>query len=119
MNQPQLNPREGAGIPRREQISAQDKKLMEEVAELTKNEAAAFAVLAQAQAATAETSEESALLLRDIKDCLVKVMVHFSIPLPASIKAAMDADEYSPDDMDEGEDDEDNAEEKGPDVEVH
>ncbi len=106
-----LTPREGANIPSREKLSPAEKKVMDEVERLTKSEAAAFAVLAQAQQATQVAVEDCADRLQAIMDMMVKIALHFSIPLPSAIARDMEAKVYDPDDVseedDEGEDDED------------
>ncbi len=105
-----LTPRDGANIPKRENLSPAEKRVADEIERLTKSEAAAFAVLAQAMAGTQAACEDSHDLLRDIKDVLVKVCEHFAIPLPASIKLAMEQKTYDPDELVSDEDDEDEEE---------
>src|SRR4051812_34431749 len=110
MNQPQLTPRDDAHIPKSEKLHPVDKATMKEIEKLAADQSLAVATLAQGSAITAENSEEIVMLLTDLKDIMVKVCGHFSIPLPRSIQIAMEAKTYDPDAEDEGDDEEDDGE---------
>ncbi len=110
-----LTPRDGANIPNREKLSPAEKKVMEEVERLTKSESAAFAVFAQAQQGTQFAVEDCADRLQAIMDMMVKIALHFSIPLPAAIARDMEAKVYDPDDVSEGDDEEDEDDDGVPD----
>lgn len=112
MNQPQLTPRDGKGIPKSENLSPLEKADLEKIQDMVKDERHALAVLATASMQTADGMGDAVDLLQDLKDILVKVCVHFSIGLPKGIQEAMDAGVYSPDDLpdDEDEGDEDDEE---------
>lgn len=89
-------------------------RVMQEIEELSKDQSVALATLAQAQAGTLEVSEEIADTLGDLKAMFVKTMLHFSIPLPASIQRDIDEGNYSPDEIQDADDEED--EDKEPEV---
>ncbi len=105
MNQPQLTPRDGQGIPKSEKISPEEKASMDEIEKMVKDERHALAVLATASMQTADMTGDAVDLLQDVKDILVKVCLHFQIGLPAGIEAAIKAGAYNPDELPEDEDD--------------
>lgn len=114
MNQPQLNPRDGQSIPKREMLSNDQKRIMAQVAELTKSENHAISVLVQAQEATLNAVEDCNDRLQSIVDMFVKTLQHFQVPLPKGLESAITSGEYNPDEItpteDEDEDDEEEDE---------
>ena len=110
-----LTPRDDSHIPKREQMTPDQKRLMQQVEDLTKSESAALAVLAQAMMDTRENTEDMMDRLREIVDILTKAMIQFGVPLPAALQKAITEKDYDPDfiESDEDEDDED-PDEEGP-----
>ncbi len=105
-----LTPRDGNKIPKRENVSAEEREVMDEIEKLSQDQAHAVAVLAKASAETAEHTDETAMLLSEVKDLLIKVMQHFSIPLPKAIAKEIADGIYDPDACEEDEDDDDEGE---------
>lgn len=112
MNQPQLNPRDGANIPKREILSNDQKKIMAQVAELTKSENHAISVLVQAQEATLNAVEDCNDRLQSIVDMFVKTLQHFQVPLPKGLESAIISGEYNPDEITPPDDDDDDDEDE-------
>jgi hypothetical protein len=110
MSQPKLTPRDGANIPSRENLSPDQKRLMEQVADLTKSENHAISVLVQAQEATLAAVEDCGDRLQTIIDLLVKALQNFGVPLPKSLEAAIIKGDYNPDELSEVGDDEEDEE---------
>ncbi len=67
-------------------------------------------MLAQSQQGTQFAVEDCADRLQAIMDMMVKIALHFSIPLPAAIARDMEAKVYDPDDVSEGDDDDEDEE---------
>lgn len=108
-----LTPRDGANVPKQEQLTKEQKELMKQVEDLTKSESAALAVLAQASLGTQAACEDMNDRLQEIVDLLVKAMTQFGVPLPAGIAKAIADKDYDPDFISpEGEDDEDEDEDE-------
>ena len=106
-----LSPRDGANVPKRENMTAAEKAVMAEVEKLTQSETVAFAMLAKEQQLTRMATEDCADHLRDIKDMLVLTLKNFSVALPAALAKAIEDGDYDPNELpgpdeDEGEDDE-------------
>lgn len=104
----ELLPRDGAHIPRREQVSPDEQAAIREIERLAGSEAQAMTVLAQSALRSADATEDGADLLEDIRDILIKVCQNFSIPLPKRIADALESGDLNPDkEEDDDGDDED------------
>ena len=106
-------PEKNKGIPKSENMPALDKETMAEIEKMAGDQSYALAVLAKGTADTADNTEDLADTLSDIKDCLVKVMQHFSVPLPKRIQAEITAGEYDPDEEPGEEEDEEGDDDEG------
>lgn len=114
MTMKDLNPRDGASVPKMERLNPEQIALMQQVEELTKSESKALAVLAQASLSTQAAAEFAADRLEEIVDILVKTVTQFGVPLPARLSKAIADKEYDPDslDGDKGDDDDDETEDE-------
>ena len=106
---PDLTPRDGAKMPPKPEALPNDQKaVMDEIEKLAGDQANATTAMASGALRSADANEESADVLNDIRDILVKVCDHFGVPLPARLVKAKENGEYDPDDlMDDEEDAED------------
>lgn len=115
---PELTPRDGAKLPpKQERLPPHEKALMEEIDKMAKDEAQAMTVLANSALRTADAAEDTADLLDDVKAIMVKICMKFGIDLPARVQKAIDAGEYSPDEIEEEGGDGDGEDDAG--TEVH
>lgn len=101
---PELTPRDGARIPKAERLAPSEQAVMAQIEELSKSEASALNSLATSAMHTADMTSIMAETLEDIKDLLVKVCLNMRMELPKRIADAVAAGEYSPDDMPDGDD---------------